>query len=92
MTRADVLRQYDVDTHGVIRSPGKFEGEMLYAPYFYEIALDNGGDGIATDDDPNSPSIFVESEDLAEFPELGDTKEVILSENSVGFVTLEEFK
>ena len=30
MTRAEVLGQYHVDERGVIRSPGKFEGEMVY--------------------------------------------------------------
>jgi len=44
MTREKILRDYKVDEHGVIRSPGKFEAEMLYAPYFYDIMMEGGGE------------------------------------------------
>lgn len=35
MTRQEILDAYETD-RGIIQSPGKFEGEPIYAPYFYE--------------------------------------------------------
>jgi hypothetical protein len=39
MTRTEILAQYQVGSDGVIRSPGKFEGEMLYVPFYWDIAM-----------------------------------------------------
>lgn len=80
MTRQEILAQYLVE-NGIITSPGKFEREPIYAPYFYELWLDNGAD--------NEP-IAVEDEDRREFPELEDIAEVRVSEDDDGFVYLTE--
>lgn len=44
MTRGDIIATYNVDERGIIRSPGKFEGEQVFAPYFWEAYLDGGAD------------------------------------------------
>lgn len=91
MTRQDILDHYKVDSHGVIRSPGKFEGEMLYIPYFWEVGLD----GLADDDievgNDNVEWIFeITDDDRAMFPELGKTTVLKLWESDQGFVYSEE--
>ena len=32
MTREDILNTYQFDANKIIRTPGKFEGEPIYAP------------------------------------------------------------
>lgn len=34
-----ILDRYDIDDRGIIRTRGKFEGEYLFAPVFYDLAL-----------------------------------------------------
>ena len=90
MTRSEILENYDVE-NGIIQSPGKFEGEMLYAPYFYAHWLD----GLFDDDRVEVSGLFVSvffisDEDLREFPELTGVREVSLWEDDSGFVHLEE--
>jgi hypothetical protein len=43
MTRVDIEMDYKV-VNGRIRNPGKFEGEMLYVPYFWEAYLNGCAD------------------------------------------------
>jgi len=88
MTKQEILEQYDVDKHGIIKDPGKFEGEMLYAPYFYDAG---GGDDTVYDGDTPIDIFIIEGEDLAEFPELKGTYAVALSESDQGFINLEHF-
>lgn len=38
------LHNYNWNSHGAITDPGKFEGEMLYMPYFWQVSLDGCGD------------------------------------------------
>lgn len=81
MNRQEILDRYKVNEHGIITSPGKFEGEMLYAPYYYDAML-NGW----TDFDE-----WIEP-DIAEyemFPELNEVKRIRMSEDDSGFVWLE---
>lgn len=62
--------------------PGKFEGCMRYAPYFYEM----WNEGFA-DSDHGTWAIFkVTAEDKAKFPELKKRKWVRIAEDSNGFV------
>ena len=39
MNRQIIERNYVVDSSGRIRSPGKFEGEMLYVPHFWDAGM-----------------------------------------------------
>ena len=82
MTRAEVLGAYRVDDRGRIRSPGKFEGEMLYVPHFWESYLD----GMADRDDGTTLGFDVTAEDKQEFPELKGRRTVRLRVREDGFV------
>jgi hypothetical protein len=44
---------------GIIVSPGKFEGEPYYAPYYYDIAMD----GFADEDDGETWIFYLSDED-----------------------------
>jgi len=39
MNRQDVLDTYQHDANKIIRSLGKFEGEPIYAPYYWDCCL-----------------------------------------------------
>lgn len=82
MTRSEILKQYTVDEGGRIKSPGKFEGEMLYVPFFWEAFLDGGADS----DEGGVLGFDVTADDKKEFPELKGRKTVKLLEREDGFV------
>ena len=82
MKRSDIIRDYQVDNRGIIRSPGKFEGEMLYVPHFWDVFLD----GLADRDNGRVLGFDVTPEDKVEFPELKRRRTVKLVENDQGFV------
>lgn len=82
MTRQEIIKDYKVKS-GVILSPGKFEGEMLYAPYFYALLLLGEGE---FDADTGDTSFDITKEDIEEFPELKGCDIVYLSEDEDGFV------
>jgi hypothetical protein len=82
MTREEIIAQYNVGSDGIIRSPGKFEGEMLYAPYFWDCYLN----GCADDDDGEVLTFIIGPDDVAIFPELSDRKSLRLWECDQGFV------
>jgi hypothetical protein len=82
MTRAEILSQFTVDERGTIRDPGKFEGEPVYVPAFYDAYM-NG----CPDDDIDGVLYFdVTPEDVAEFPELQGVGTVTLYVGDDGFV------
>jgi hypothetical protein len=83
MTREEILRMYNVDTNGIIRTPGKFEGEMLYTPDFWESGLD----GAWSEDVDNVYFFQIDAEDRVRFPELGEAYGLALSESDTGFVS-----
>jgi hypothetical protein len=66
MTRLDILSNYEVNNAGVITSPGKFEGQMLYLPFFWDVFLN----GFADDDNGNKITILISPEDIKMFPEI----------------------
>lgn len=88
MKRSDILANYAVDSRGVIRSPGKFEGEPLWVPALWEIALD----GFADSDDGTTYGFTIPKADplRKEFPELdqwlGRRRSVKLVQTDQGFV------
>jgi hypothetical protein len=82
MKRKEVLKDYKVDKGGRIRSPGKFEGEMLYVPAFWEAGLE----GMADDDDGSVYTFRLSAEDKKEYPELGRKRTLKLAESDQGFV------
>lgn len=74
-------KKYDECREDVTR-PGKFEGEAVYVPYFWEAYLD----GFADRDDGRTIGFNVSAEDKAIFPELRGRKTVRLVEDGAGFV------
>jgi len=83
MTRQEIIEAYTVNARGVIVSPGKFESEPVFAPYFYGAMLD----GFADEDIGGVAVINVTADDRREFPELdADTVAVALEESDSGFV------
>lgn len=81
MTRAEIEATYKI-VNGRIASPGKFEGEMIYVPFFWEAFLN----GRADRDDGTVLGFDVTAEDKAEFPELKGRRSVRLVERDDGFV------
>jgi hypothetical protein len=81
MTREEIERDYNV-VDGRICSPGKFEGEMVYAPFYYQAMLE----GMADHDDGPEYGFDVSPEDRREFPELGDREKISFYERDDGFV------
>lgn len=43
-TRAQIEKTFNVDSRGIIRSPGKYETQPVWAPYFDALALEGDGD------------------------------------------------
>lgn len=83
LSRKQIEKDYKVDEKGMIRSPGKFELEMIYVPYFWEIYLEGGGEW---DEEKGFACIDVLEEDRLIFPELGKRERIRLNESSDGFV------
>lgn len=82
MKRQDILKEYKIDESGIIKTPGMFEGEMLYVPYFWDAYLN----GCADRDDGHTLGFDVTAEDKAEFPELKRRKTVKLTQSHDGFI------
>ena len=81
MTRTQIEHDYDT-RDGRITTPGKFEGEMLYVPYFWEAFLN----GLADRDDGEIMGFDVMLEDRQQFPELKGRRTVRLYQRDDGFV------
>jgi hypothetical protein len=81
--RQAIIREYNVDTSGRIRRPGKFEGERLYVPYFWDAYLS----GFADRDDGRVLGFDITADDRALFPELGKRRRTVkLFQRDDGFV------
>jgi len=81
MTRAQIEQDYKVE-NGRIRSPGMFEGEMVYVPYFWDAFLN----GMADRDNGSILGFDVTPEDKKQFPELKNRRTVKLYQRDDGFV------
>jgi len=77
------MDEYVVE-NGRIMSPGKFEGQPEYAPYFYDLYLNNDYYEAVGDD-----IIFnINAEDRKRFPVLAERAEVILRFDDQGFISV----
>lgn len=86
MTRAEIAAHYII-VNGTIRSPGKFEGEPVWAPYALDIVCDGFGEWKNASD----CWIRVTDEDRREFPEISSEAVWIqVHETSDGFVYCNE--
>lgn len=83
--RERIEAEYKISAEGVIESPGKFEGEMIYVPYFWDMGLD----GFADSDDGEVFEFAVSDAEREIFPELEGAEMIELYESDSGFVTAE---
>jgi len=65
-----------------VARPGKFQGEAIYVPYFWQQFLEGGADR----DDGRVLGFDVNADDKAIFPELKRRKTVRIMETADGFV------
>ena len=86
----DIREEYDIQG-GIIRNPGRFEGECEWVPFYWELALNGEGDDLSDYDDNGEiiggivSRFVVDSDEADAFGlECGATIEV--SQDSQGFV------
>lgn len=84
MATTTIRSEYKTDDYGRITSPGKFEGQMIYVPYFWNAYLD----GCADSDDGRVLGFRIDKNDRELFPEIPARKRTIrLIESDSGFVS-----
>jgi hypothetical protein len=88
MTRAELEREYRVEGNRII-SPGKFNHENIWAPYFWEFYLNGETDEEYDDDGRLVTRCEIFPDDVREFPELEGFRIVEMYENDDGFVFCE---
>ena len=88
MSRNETLAAYTIE-NGIIVDSGKFEGEPIYTPEFYDACLDGCGEDLEGDSPDGSFAILMEIEpaDRIEYPELGEAKYVFICCDSQGFIS-----
>ncbi len=78
---------FDYDKCGLIVSPGKFEGEPKYTPYFWDMVLHGGSDDTIGPIERWTYDIFeITEQDQENFPDLNDVKIVSITSDEYGFV------
>lgn len=89
MNRNQIESEYKI-VDGIIRNPDKFEGEPVYAPYFYDLVM-NGMSDESDDRDGDSVTDWfnLDDNDKALFPELAESYRVALWQDDSGFVHTE---
>jgi hypothetical protein len=92
MTRKQIEECY-ANENGIIIEHGKFEGEAIYVPYFWELYLNGMDDsweacisGMDDEDDGTIKRFNVSPEDRQEFPELKQRRTIRLIQRDDGFV------
>lgn len=80
--RNEIVKKYSIDEHGIITDLGKFQGEMCYVPYFWDIGMN----GFADEDVENVWFFIISDEDRELFPDLGNAYGIALDESDTGFV------
>ena len=69
----------------IIREPGKFEGEHISVPYFWDFAMESGGQDVYGSDETLYSFFVIDSDDRAKFPDLTEYG-ICLYESDQGFV------
>lgn len=79
-----MLENFNMDKDGIITDPGKFEGESIIIPYFYNEILE----GSADDDFEEEHGIIIEKEDREAYPQhiFSQDYGVVLKITDDGFV------
>lgn len=76
-TLEQLQKEYDTNKIGIIVNPGKFEGETLATPFYYDIMLNGEGDVIEIDTSDRLTFDISDRENL-----------VVVHETNDGFVYL----
>jgi len=74
--------------NGVIIEPGRFEGEMYYAPYYYDLSLSGFADSVEFIGDTQVDIFNLSFEDWDKFPELKGCEMLELWVDGNGFVSV----
>ena len=93
---ARARKNFEIDRHGNVKSPGKYEGEQIHTIYFHELVLDGFGNPIyeVTEDESGNPEAFGDDflvEDVERYlmPTLGKAKKIRVTYSEQGFVGCE---
>jgi hypothetical protein len=91
-TKNEILSRFEV-LNGVIKTPGKFEAEPLWAPYFWDETFEFGADDEFDDKDGHHVYVsHVNENDRKEFPEeLRLIACIYMWEDDQGFVYTKAF-
>ena len=90
-----IRESYQVDANKIIRSPGKFEGEPIYTPYFWDRCLQgmfaeevNGVFFMPLDSEDHSiwPELYLNTWDGQHDPTTKPAYGIALTESEQGFV------
>ena len=81
-SRKQIEAEYIVE-FGIITSPGKFENEPVYLPYYYDVYLM----GCSEEIESNYFQIEITPGDWKEFSELKDLEIIVLHISDDGFVS-----
>ena len=74
----ELENEYTIE-NGIIKNLGKFEGQTLAAPYYYDVMMETGGEVFEISED-----------DRIIFPEIDKTmSHVIVLIDGIGFVSVE---
>lgn len=74
MNKRQLLEKvYKVNSAGIIESPGRYEGEKIYVPYFYEAPLDRKPDF----KEVGTIGFIVNRKDVELFPEFLKEGEIV---------------
>ena len=77
------IRETYTTVNGRITSPGKFEGQPIYVPWFWEQGLN----GCADRDNGRTYGFDITADDRATWPELAANRRTVkLQEDGQGFV------
>lgn len=89
--RDAITSEYEVSEHGIITSPGKFEAEMIYVPYYYDLIGDGASEIIDGPLETRFDVFEIDADDRALWPEIDETTtHLVISERDNGFVDCEE--
>ena len=77
-------RTYAVDDHRIIREPGPFKDQPIYAPYFWNAYLDGTYDDEYAENDAHVIVFNVTDDDRYDYPELTSATKVCIWEDARG--------
>jgi hypothetical protein len=87
--RAAIFAAYEIDDSSlIIQSPGKFEAESAWVPYFWESSLGGTADELTYPDGATLYVVQIDGSDRAAWPEIeADKVAAVLEESDSGFVS-----